>query len=261
MATRLLNRLATMAVCTLAVACGGGAPQDQAAAPAASTPAADTRPLAEFGQSTLRGVITFSGAVPAPRPVRMSSDPGCMPAGEGATSEALLVGEGGGLQNVFVYVKDGLGDARFPTSTTPVILDQDGCRYTPHVLGAQVGQPVEIRNSDRTLHNVHTTPAANSGFNFGQPAGVPAVTRTFDAPEVMVPFKCDVHPWMSAYLGIVPHPFFAVSAADGSFEIPRLPAGTYTLEAWHEELGMQTTEITVDGTSPAEAAFTFKPAS
>ncbi len=258
MVTRFLTRLTTAAVCTFAVACGGGTPQDQATAPAATAPAADSRPMAELGNSTVNGVVTFEGAVPAPRPVRMSSDPGCMPAGEGATSEALLVGDGGGLANVFISVKDGLGDARFPVPTTPVILDQDGCRYTPHVFGVQVGQPVEIRNSDKTLHNVHTVPSSNQGFNFGQPAGVPAVTRVFNEPEVMVPFKCDVHPWMSAYLGVVPHPFFAVSAADGRFEIPRLPAGTYTLEAWHEELGVQTMEITVDGTSAAEAAFTFR---
>lgn len=255
MPTRFPTRLATLAVCALAVACGGGTPQDQAAAPEA--PAAETRPMAELGHSTVSGRVTFEGTAPPPRPVRMASDPGCLPAGEGATSEALLVGADGGLQNVFVYVKDGLGDARFPVPSDPVLLDQDGCRYTPHVFGVQVGQPVSISNSDRTLHNVHTMPTSNQGFNFGQPAGVPAVTRVFNEPEIMVPFKCDVHPWMSAYLGVVPHPFFVVSQADGRFEITGLPAGTYTLEAWHEELGTQTIEVTVDGTSEAEAAFTF----
>lgn len=260
MSTRLPFRFATLAACVLAVACGGGAPEDQPAAPA-ETAATDTRPMAEMGNSTVSGAITFKGTPPPPRPVRMSSDPGCMPAGENATSEALLVGPEGGLQNVFVYVKSGLPDARFPVPTTPVALDQDGCRYTPHVFGVQVGQPVSISNSDRTLHNVHTVPTANDGFNFGQPTGVPAVTRIFDEPEIMVPFKCDVHPWMSAYMGVVPHPFFAVSGADGSFEITGLPAGTYTLEAWHEELGTKTMEITVDGTSPANAAFTFAPTS
>jgi plastocyanin len=242
----------------LAVACGG-APQEQTGAPAATAPAADARPAGELGDSTLRGRVTFEGTPPAPRPVRMSSDPGCLPAGEGATSEALLVSGDGGLQNVFVYVRSGLGDVRYDPPATPVVLDQDGCRYIPHVFGAQVGQPVEIRNSDRTLHNVHTVAKENRGFNFGQPAGVPAVTRVFDQPEVMVPFKCDVHPWMSAYAGIVPHPFYAVSAADGTFKIPHLPAGTYTLEAWHEELGVRTAEVTVDGSGDAEIAFAFAP--
>lgn len=257
--TRLPTWPATVVVCALAAACGGGTPQDQTATP--ETSGADTRPMAEMGNSTVSGTVTFEGTPPAPRPVRMSSDPGCLPAGEGATSEALLVSAEGRLQNVFVYVKSGLVDARFPVPTTPVALDQDGCRYTPHVFGVQVGQPVSISNSDRTLHNVHTVPTANTGFNFGQPTGVPAVTRVFTEPEIMVPFKCDVHPWMSAYLGVVPHPFFAVSAADGRFEITGLPAGTYTLEAWHEELGTQTMELTVDGTSPSDAAFTFKPTS
>jgi plastocyanin len=260
MSIRLSFRYAPIAACLLTVACGGGTPPDQAS----TTPqaaAADSRPMAEMGHSSVSGRVRFEGAVPPPRPVRMSSDPGCLPAGEGATSEALLVGADGGLQNVFVYVKSGLGDARFPVPSTPVLLDQDGCRYTPHVFGVQVGQPVSISNSDRTLHNVHTVPRANAGFNFGQPTGVPAVTRVFNEPEIMVPFKCDVHPWMSAYLGVVPHPFFAVSTADGGFEIAGLPAGTYTLEAWHEELGVQTMEVTVDGTSAAEAAFTFTPAS
>lgn len=238
----------------VAAACGGPSPE-RAAAPAAE----DTRPLAAFGESTVRGIVRFDGTPPPPRPVRMASDPNCLPAGEGATSETLLVGPDGGLRNVFVYVRDGLGDKRFPVPTTPVTLDQDGCRYTPRVFGVQVGQPIEIHNSDNTLHNVHTVPKANQGFNFGQPAGVPAVTRIFTVPEIMVPFRCDVHPWMSAYAGVVSHPFFAVSGADGRFEIGRLPAGTYTLEAWHEELGVQTVEVTVDGSSSAEVALTFRP--
>lgn len=256
MAHGFWKHTAVVAAAVVAVACGGGAPQDQAA-PAAEAPAADARPMGELGSSAVSGRVTFEGTPPAPRPVRMSSDPGCLPAGEGATSEAVLVAGDGGLQNVFVYVKSGLPDAQYPAPSTPVVLDQDGCRYTPHVFGVQVGQPVEIRNSDKTLHNVHTTPAANSGFNFGQPAGVPAVARVFNEAEVMVPFKCDVHPWMSAYAGVVAHPFFAVSAADGSFSIAQLPAGTYTLEAWHEELGTRTAEVTVDGTGAAEVSFTF----
>ena len=151
-----------------------------------------------------------------------------------------MVGPGNGLQNAFVYVKDGLGDRTFQAPKTPVVLDQRGCKYIPHVFGAQVGQPVIILNSDPTLHNVHAVPKANTEFNFGQSIKGMKTTRMFDKPEVMVPFRCDVHGWMAAYGGIVSHPFFAVTKADGSFEIKGLPAGTYTLEVWHERLGHAT---------------------
>jgi hypothetical protein len=173
-------------------------------------------------------------------------------------SEILLVGPGNGLQNAFVYVKDGLGNRTFQAPQTPVVLDQKGCRYFPHVFGIQVGQPFMIVNNDPTLHNVHAVPKVNNEFNFGQPLKGMKTTRKFDKPEVMVPFKCDVHGWMSAFGGVLSHPFFAVSKADGSYEIKGLPEGTYTIEVWHERLGTQTTTVTVDGKSGATANFGFK---
>lgn len=244
MVVRVAGRLVVPLIAVLAVACGGSSQ------PAESGAAAPTAPPPLPGNSTISGVIKLVGTPPEARVIRMSSDPLCMP--EGPTlSEVVLVGKDGGLQNVFVYVKDGLGDRTFPAPQTPVVLDQHGCKYVPHVFGAQVGQPVEVHNSDPTLHNVHGVPKVNSEFNFGQPAGTPDVTRTFDKPEVMVPFRCDVHGWMAAFGGIVPHPFFAVSGPDGHFEIKGLPAGTYTIETWQERLGTQTGTVTVDGTAPA----------
>ncbi len=206
------------------------------------------------------GKITFAGTAPKPRPVNMGTDPVCAKAGSGVTSERLLVGAGSGLQNVFVYVKEGLGNRKFPVPTTPVTLDQKACRYIPHVFGIQVGQPLRVTNSDETLHNVHWTPKVNPETNFSQPRKTPAVTKTFGKPEVGVMIRCDVHGWMNGFAGVVEHPFFAVSAADGSFQIKGLPAGSYTLEAWHEVLGTQTQKITVDAKGTGTAAFSFKAA-
>jgi plastocyanin len=205
------------------------------------------------------GTITFEGTPPPPRPLPMDADPQCKPE-PGVTFELVVVGPGNGLKNVFVYVKDGLGTRTYAPPSTPVVLDQKGCRYIPHVFGVQVGQPVQIVNSDSTLHNVNSAPRENRPFNFGQVPSTPAVTRTFAAPEIGVPFRCDVHSWMSAYAGVVAHPFFAVTKDDGTFEIKGLPAGTYTIEAWHERLGTTTQTVTVDGQTPAKVNASFKPA-
>ena len=206
------------------------------------------------------GKITFAGTAPKPRPVNMGTDPVCAKVGGGVTSERLLVGAGGGLQNVFVYVKEGLGNRKFPVPTTPVTLDQKACRYVPHVFGIQVGQPWRVTNSDDTLHNVHTLPKQNVETNFSQPKKTPAVTKTFTKVEIGVPVRCDVHGWMNGWVGVVDHPFFAVSGADGSFTIKGLPAGSYTLEAWHEVLGTQTQKVTVDAKGTGSATFSFKAA-
>jgi plastocyanin len=208
---------------------------------------------------TVVGKVTFDGKAPRPRVIRMGSDPLCMTESKaGALSEVLLVGPGNGLQNAFVYVKDGLGNKTFPAPKTPVVLDQAGCRYLPHVVGVQVGQPLEIRNSDGTLHNVHAVPKINKEFNFGQPTKGMKSAKSFDKAEVMVPFRCDVHGWMNAYAGVLTHPFFAVSKADGTFEIKGLPPGSYTVEVWHEQLGTQTMKVTVDAKAGAAANFVMK---
>jgi plastocyanin len=183
-----------------------------------------------------------------------------MPTEEAAFSESMVVAPDGGLTNVFVSVTAGLGDRVYAAPTTPVVLDQDGCRYVPHVFGVQVGQPVEVHNSDPTLHNVHAMPKTNDEFNFGQQSTTPPIQRTFDEPEIGVLIKCDVHGWMHAYGNVVAHPFFAVSEDDGTFEITGLPPGSYTIEAWHERLGTQTQQVTIEEANPAAtAAFSFTP--
>jgi len=255
----------TTAMCVLTAvlavaACGGEGPSPASSAPQAGTPgAAPAAPTdTADGPGVITGTTLFDGSAPPPRVVPMDADPLCKPEPGATTSEQLLVGPGNGLRNVFVYVKDGLGTRTYAVPTTPVVLDQKGCRYVPHVFGVQVGQPVSISNSDPALHNVHAIPKVNREFNFSQSPKVPPAPRTFTAPEVMVSFRCDVHGWMNAFAGVVPHPFFAVTKEDGSFEIKGLPPGTYIIEAWHEQLGTQTQSVVVDGQAPAKVSLSFK---
>jgi plastocyanin len=237
----------------LAAACGG----TQESAPAESS-APVTNPVDPATAGNIGGRVVLMGTAPKPAAIRMDSDPNCAQQGAAAVDEAIVVGDGGGLQNVFVYVKDGLGSLRFPVPSTPALLDQKGCRYTPHVLGAQVGQTVEIVNSDPTLHNVHAVPASNTEFNTGQPITGMKHTHRFTSREIMVPFKCDVHPWMHAYIGVLDHPYFGVTGPDGTFSLKGLPPGTYTIEAWHEKLGTMTQSVTVgEKESKEDVAFTF----
>jgi plastocyanin len=234
-----------------AVACGGGQPEERAPAPVVVT-----NPVDQATAGAIAGRITFEGTPTPGEPVNMASDPYCEQQGT-QTIQPIVVGTGAGLQHVFVYVKDGLGDLAFPIPAAPVVLDQKGCRYTPHVLGIQAGQTLEILSSDNTLHNVHAIPEMNREFNKAhQQAGI-RHTHVFSAREVMVPFKCDVHKWMSAYVGVLDHPYFAVTGESGAFELKGLPPGTYTVEAWHETLGTQTQTVTVGEQQTAELALAF----
>ncbi|MGH7530185.1 MAG: carboxypeptidase regulatory-like domain-containing protein, partial [Gemmatimonadales bacterium] len=212
------------------------------------------------GGATITGHVRFTGTRPTNAPIDMSEEAACKAkyaAGTQPRAETV-VGTGNALGNVFVYVKSGLpASAKYQAPSTPVVLDQDGCRYHPHVLGIMVGQPLEIRNSDPVLHNIKAQAQANRPFNISQPNAGMETTRTFSRPEVMVALECNVHGWMNAYAGVRPDPFFAVSGTDGSFTIQGLPAGTYTIEAWHEKFGTQTATVTVTGTESKTADFTF----
>ena len=162
------------------------------------------------------------------------------------------------VRNVMVYVKDGLGDRKFDTPKEPVMLDQHGCEYKPHVLGIMAGQPLKIRNDDDTNHNIHFLPKVNQEMNFTQPKkGMEKdVTLTKEAPFKV---KCDVHPWMGCYIGVFEHPFFSVTGKDGTFELKGLPPGKYVVEAWHEKFGSQTMTVEVASGDTKEADFTFEP--
>ena len=209
-----------------------------------------------MGSSTVSGTVTLDGTAPMAEVIRMNSDPVCVQEATTTDTEYYIVGEESTLGNVFVYVKEGISGTYPPASET-VVLDQKGCRYDPHIFGLQVGQTVQIVNSDPTLHNIHATPAANAEFNTGQPIQGMTLDRQFDQPEVMVPFKCDVHGWMNSYVGVLPHPFFATTGSDGTFDLSNLPAGDYVVEAWHEMLGTQTQNVTVGDGETTEVSFSF----
>lgn len=207
--------------------------------------------------ATISGSVDFAGTAPEAMLIDMSEEPDCAAKHEGGQySEAVVVNDNGTLANVFVYVKSGLGDMSFPTPDEPVVIDQAGCWYVPRVLGIQVGQDLLIKNSDGLLHNINAKPAQNRPFNISQPV-VMETTRSFRAPEVMVPLECDVHGWMQAYVGVLEHPYYAVTGPAGSFSLAPLPPGTYTIEAWHETYGTQTQEVTVGESEQAEITFTF----
>lgn len=253
--------------CSLAllVACGGGGdegedsgegnkvPEASSDAPADTAPAVDTA-----NAGGVKGVINYSGPDPDTT-IAMNADPTCASLHTTPVDTDKYRVSGGKLGNVFVYVKTGLEGKNFPTPTEKKVLDQQGCQYHPHVFGIQVGQPLSIKNSDATLHNIHGMPKSNQEFNQGQPIQNMEFDHIFDKAEVMVPFKCDVHPWMNAYVGVLPHPYYAVSADDGTFSIDKLPPGTYTLEAWHEELGTATQQVTVAANQTADVTFDFQP--
>src|SRR5256885_10841541 len=259
---RLRNAWVGLLGMTLAatVACGGGEPSNKSgdASSPAATPAGQRVDTATAG--SVKGVVNIDGGMPKNEAIKMNGDPVCIREAKGPqTQETYIVGsDGKTLGNVFVYVKDGLGNYVYDTPTETAKIDQKECRYHPHVFGMRVGQPLEIINSDPTLHNIHAMPKTNSEFNTGQPIQNMKTTHTFTAKEVMVPFKCDVHGWMNAYVGVLDHPYFSVTDADGKFSLKTLPPGTYTIEAWQEKLGAQEQKVTLGAKETKDVNFTFK---
>ncbi len=218
---------------------------------ATEAPKAPAGPPGRLGTAVVSGRVTLTGVPPANETVAMTTDPFCAGHNPGETElPAYVVGADGALGNVLLRVTEGVtGSYAAPAAARQ--LDQKGCAFSPRVLALMTGQPLDIVSSDATLHNVHAAAKENAAFNLGMPAPGTRYTRTFARPEI-VPFKCDVHPWMRAWVAVVPHPFFAVTGPDGLYEITRLPAGTYKVEAWHEKLPAQTFTVTVgDGETQA----------
>jgi plastocyanin len=214
-----------------------GNEQSHAAAPSGPPPA----PIDPATVASVSGTVHFDGAPPEMASIDMSNDPAC----KGENKAETVVVNGGKLANVFVYVKSGLGNRTFTAPPSAVTIDQTGCRYRPHVAGVMVGQQLEIKHDDPTEHNVHAIGMQNAQWNESQMPKAAPIEKSFDQPEVMLPIKCNQHPWMKMYVNVVPNPFYAVTDADGKFEIAGLPPGTYTIAFVQEKLGEQDQQITL----------------
>lgn len=253
-----------LSLLALGSACSGGGPTNTANSNAGGA-TADVGPYSG-PTGTISGVISFNGTPPAPRKIDTTADPVCGQKNPNLMTDDTLVKDGK-LANTFVYVKEGtveagkkIGDYSWPTPTTAAKLDQNGCHYAPHVLGVQVNQKIDITNSDATQHNIHWTPKLNPEWNQSQANGAPPIEKSFSRAEVLVPVKCNQHPWMKGYIGVLKHPLFAVSSDTGAFEIKGVPPGTYTVVAWKEGGANgeeKTMQVTVPANGSAKADFAF----
>jgi len=244
--------IALMALLSLAGCSKSQPASEQPAAPKAATISVDASTA-----GTISGVVSLKGLPAKMKPLDMTADPGCPSAPQPAE---VVVANGGKLANVFVYVKEGLPQGNFAVPADPVVLDQKGCRYIPHMMGIMSGQPLKITNTDTADHNIHDMPSNNKAFNESQMPTDKPITKTFATPEMMIPVQCNQHPWMRAYINVMTNPYFAVSAADGSYEIKNLPPGEYTIAAVHEKFGEQTMKVKVAPKESAKAPFVFSAA-
>lgn len=257
-----LGIIAAISLLSLASSCGGpkNETEEKPGGPTGKTYSS------KGDEGSIAGKISYNGTVPEAKKIDTSADAACTSKSPNLTTEEWVVKDGK-LANTFVYIKDGtladnskIGEYAFAPPSSAATLDQNGCHYRPHVLGVMVKQDINITNSDPTTHNIHFTPKNNPDWNQSQPNGAAPLVHKLNVSEVLVPVKCNQHPWMKAYVGVMKHPFFAVSAEDGSYTIKNVPAGKYTVVAWHEGQGNgteKTMEVTVPAKGAATADFTF----
>lgn len=224
----------------------------------AAPSAAPTATIDPATAATVTGKVVFKGAPPKTQRIRMDAEAACVKLHkERVYAEDVVVNPNSTLRYVFVYVKEGLGNVTFPVPKEPGVLDQIGCMYIPHVSGIMAGQELHILNSDPTTHNIHPVPKNNREWNTSMPPGGEKLVRTFPREEVLVPFKCNVHPWMKSYVGVLKHPFFAVTGPEGTFQIKGLPPGEYVIEAWHEKYGTVEQKVVVAAKESRSIEFAF----
>ena len=208
----------------------------------------------------VQGKVVFHGPKPPREAISMAADAACQQAhaGHPVYDETVVAGQGGALANAFVYIQSGLEGKTFEPVADTVVLDQHGCMFVPRVIGVRAAQPLAVRNSDAVSHNIHPMPQNNREWNEQQSPGTPDAVHKFARTEIMIPVKCNVHSWMHAYIGVVEHPYFAVTGADGSFQWRNVPPGDYTVAVWHEKLGKLTAPAHVAASQPAEVDFSYQ---
>lgn len=259
MTKQVFLRAGSAVLMTLCTISGCKSKQPDVPAATATTPAAV--PVFQVDPATaasVHGRVTYSGPKVKPQVIDMSSDPQCVKAHTGKTlDESLLVDGKGDVANVFVYVSKGLEGKTFAVPSEPVTIDQKGCWFRPRVLGVQVGQELSVVNSDPVTHNIHPMPKDNREWNHSQGPGDPPMHRKFTHVEIGIPVKCNIHGWMHADINVVDSPYFAVTKDDGTFALPNLPPGMYTVTAWHETLGTQEATVTVPASGKVEQNLQF----
>ena len=252
----MIKRLAAAATFLLAAACSP-APETKPADPTADSTAYTEIDPSRAGVVT--GKVVFTGKGPVRQKVDFAEDPNCAKLHKGEFfTDAIALNNNGTLANVFIYVKAGLEGKKFRPPTTPATITQKGCWFEPRMLGIEAGQPFHAINADPLTHNIHPRTANSREWNQSQDAGADPLIRKFARAEIMVRIKCNIHPWMKAWVGVTEHPFYAISGNDGTFTIKNLPAGKYTIEAWQEELGTQRQEVTVTAQGTETLSFTYK---
>lgn len=223
-----------------------------------SNGSASTAATSSVSGASVTGKIKFNGVLPKTSPIAMRSDPACTSEHpQPVHAEDVVAGQNGTLENVIVFVSQGVDDKAYDLPQTPALMEQKGCMYEPHVLAMRAGQTLRVVNADKTTHNIHPMPANNREWNKAQVPGQP-IEEKFAREEVSIPVKCNIHPWMRSYIAVFKHPFFAVTGKDGSFELRNLPPGEYTIEAWHEKLGTMTQHVNITRGENKTVDFTFK---
>lgn len=241
----------------LVISCGGGNPTTKQVE--------QTAPVQYFRvdsttAGSIVGKVTFTGARLAMKIISMEADAGCQAANAGhpVSDPSLVVAKNGALANTFVYIQAGLEGKKFEPPKEPASLDQHGCMFAPRVLGLQAGQSLDLKNGDSVSHNIHPLPSNNREWNQEQPPHAAEAHHKFARAEVMIPVKCNIHNWMHAYIGVLDHPYFAVTGLDSSFEIRNVPPGDYTLTAWQEKLGEQKQQVHIAPSAAAAVNFEYQ---